>query len=433
MRIAWLTPLSAKTGISKYSLSAALAVSQLVGVDVWTTPREDDLPTSLPVRDLSDSSEAADLSGYDHIVYNLGNNPTMHADIFDVYVRNPGVVILHDKTMAHFMRVYYTVRHSDPRRYRDLLTYYCGAEVGARAYRQILGLEGQMGDVPLLEPCLWNAVGVVVHSPDALVLIDRYPGLVPVTSIDLPFYLPTNSTEPSAHRASLGINSNDVLVVSHGRIGESKRIDQTVRALSLLPVAARERVQFVIVGGAHPAAVERVLSQARALGLGDHVRITGFLPEAELHAWLRAADIFINLRFPSTESGSGSLVEQLAYPAPIVVSDIGFYATFPQDTLVRTPPADEGEAIAEALASLVLDEDLRSRVGEKTYAYAAARFDPALYAERLVSFLGEVGLNRERLHKVDSLGAGLREVESRGVSEAVSIGIERLQSMEEAT
>ncbi len=410
MRIAWLTPLSAKTGISKYSLSAALAVSRLADVDVWTTPRADDLRTSLPVRDLSDPNAVADLSGYDHVVYNLGNNPNMHADIFDAYTRNPGVVILHDKTMAHFMRVYYTVLHSDPRRYSDLLAYYCGAEVGARAYRQILGLEGQIGDVPLLEPCLWNATGVVVHSEDALTLVDRYPGLMPVTSIDLPFYLPTESSEPSAHRASLGIDPDDVLVVSHGRIGESKRIEQTVRALSLLPAAARERVQFVIVGGAHPAVVDRVLSQARSLGLSEHVRITDFLPEAELHAWLRAADIFVNLRFPSTESGSGSLVEQLAYPAPIVVSDIGFYATFPEDTLVRTPPADEGEAIAEALAPLVLDKDLRLRVGQRTYAYAAARFDPALYAQSLIGFLDRVEASRARLASVDSMGDSLLKI-----------------------
>ena len=150
MRVAWFTPLSARTGIAKYSLSAALAVSQLVDVDVWTTPREDDLETSLTVRDLRDPQQLSELPGYDHVVYNLGNSPDMHADIFDVYTRYPGVVIQHDKIMAHFMRVYFAVLHSDHRRYRDLLAHYYGVEVAARASRQMLALDGQAGEVPLL-------------------------------------------------------------------------------------------------------------------------------------------------------------------------------------------------------------------------------------------------------------------------------------------
>ena len=427
MRIAWFTPLSAKTGIAKYSLSAALAISQLAEVDVWTTPREDDYTINLPVRDLSDPNELKGLPGYDHIVYNLGNNPNMHADIFDVYTRHPGVVILHDKTMAHFMRVYHTVLNSDPRRYADLLSYYCGADVGARSYRQILGMEGQCGDVPLLEPCLWNATGAVVHSPDALPLVDRYPGLMPVTSIDLPFFLPDATSATSVDRVSLGVRPDDVLVISHGRIGESKRIEQTIRSISLLPAEAREHVQLVIAGGAHPAIVQNILSQARALGLTDRVRVTGFLPEAELHAWLRAADIFVNLRYPSTESGSGSLIEQLEHPAPVVVSDIGFYASFPEDTLVRTPPADEGQAIADALTPLILDKDLRCSIGARTHAYAATRFDPATYAHRLVGFLEQVDLNRARLADVDSLGDGLLSIEPGRVSAEVSRRIDRFQ------
>jgi len=428
MRIAWFTPLSARTGIAKYSLSAASAVSQLADVDVWTTPREDDYQTDLTVSDIGGLRHAADLTGYDHVVYNLGNNPDMHADIFDAYTRNPGVVIQHDKTMAHFMRVYYSVAHEDPSRYRDLLAYYYGAEAAAQASRQILGLGGHGGDLPLVEPCLWNATGVVVHSEDALAVVDRYPGIVPVVCIDHPFYLPIETPGSSPGRTALGIAADDILLVSHGRIGDAKRLEQTIRALSLLPAEARDRVRFVVAGGAHPALVERALSQARALGLGDRVRITGFLPEQELQAWLGAADVFINLRYPSTESASGSLIEQLSYTAPVVVSDIGFYATFPEGTLVRTPPADEGTAIASALAPLILDGQLRRRIGDRTHEYAAQRFARETYAHRLIEFLDRVSASRARLSEVDAIGRGLLDVEPDGVRAEVTRGVDLLRS-----
>lgn len=429
MHVAWFTPLSAQTGVAKYSLSAALAVSRIAEVDVWTTPRSDDYRTDLNVRDIGDLQRGVELAGYDHLVYNLGSNPDVHAEIFDVYTGNPGVVIQHDKTMAHFMRVYYTVLHSDPRRYRDLLAYYYGDEMAARASRQILGLEGQANEAAFLEPCLWNATGVVVHSEDALALVDRYPGVLPVACIDHPSYLPTESVG-RPNRATLGVADDDVLLVSHGRIGESKRVEQTVRALSMLPPEARRRVQFVVAGGAHPALIERVLSQARGLGVGDRVRITGFLPEHELQAWLAAADIFINLRYPSTESASGSLIEQLAYSAPAVVSDVGFYASFPRDTLVRTPPADEGQGIAAALEPLIMDAKSRRRIGEKTHEYAAQRFAPSRYAERFVQFLGRVGENRVQLDAIDALGRGLIDVAPERVNAAVSAGVERLRMCE---
>ncbi len=424
MRVAWFTPLSEQTGIAKYSLSAALAVSRLAEVDIWTTPRPDDHPTSLTVRDLRDPAERARLGDYDHLIYNFGNYPEMHADIFEVYSEHPGVVIQHDKTMAHFMRVYYTVMHSEARRYRDLLAYYCGADVAARASRQILGLEGG-GEAALIEPCLWNATGVVVHSEDALPLVDRYPGLVPVTSIEHPFYLPVELSADDTDRASLGIADDAVLIVSHGRMGESKRLEQTLVAISLLPQDLRERVQFVFASGGHHAQVEQLLSRVRALGLSDHFRITGFLPERGLHAWLAAADIFVNLRYPSTESASGSLIEQLAYPTPIVVSDIGFYASFPADTLVRTPPADEGDAISSALASLVGDEELRRATGARTRAYAQTRFDSARYGRSLVEFLECVESSRRLSQAVGRLGEGLLGVTPEQVRPEVARIIEQ--------
>lgn len=424
MRIAWFTPLSARTGIAKYSLSAVSAVSQLADVDIWTTPREDDYHTDLTVKDIGDLRDAADLRGYDHVVYNLGNNPDMHADIFDVYTCNPGVVIQHDKTMAHFMRVYYSVVHEDPSRYRDLLAYYYGDEVAAQASRQMLGLGGQGGDLPLVEPCLWNATGVVVHSEDAVAVVDRYPGIVPVDCIDLPLFPPRVPVDAALDRAALGVAVDEVLLVSHGRIGDSKRVEQTVRAISMLPAGARSRVRFVIAGGAHPALVERIMAQARGLGLGDRVRVTGFVPEGELHAWLAAADIMVNLRYPSTESASGALIEQLAHTAPIVVSDVGFYASFPDDTLIRTSPSDEGEEIARALLPLVVDERLRQVIGERTHEYAAQRFAPKRYAERLVGFLDRVGENRARLQAIDSLGESLLGMPAERVREAAMREIE---------
>ena len=53
------------------------------------------------------------------------------------------------------------------------------------------------------------------------------------------------------------------------------------------------------------------------------------------------SDVAVNLRHPSTESASGSLIEQLYFRKPVIVSKVGVYDELPDDVVVKIGIDDE--------------------------------------------------------------------------------------------
>jgi glycosyltransferase involved in cell wall biosynthesis len=421
MRIGWFTPLSKRTGISKYSLSAASALAAHADVDVWTTHRDDDYAIDLPVRSIDELLGDMDvLDAYDLVIYNLGNNPDMHSDIFDVYERYPGVVIQHDKSMAHFMRVAMS-NSADTSRYSDLLHHYYGPKAAGQASRHALGLAGPGEDIAFLEPCLFNALAVVVHSEESVALVDRYPGVMPVVNIDLPYFI-NGERDDLKGRLELGLEADAVVAVTHGHVGESKRIEYLLRAVAVLGEQTRERLHLVVAGGAHPGYMTSLAKEAKRLGVAESVTFTGWLDDRDMYSYLAAADVFVNLRYPSTESASGSLVEQLYVGKPVIVSDVGLYSSLPDDVVIKTPAQDDGTRIAEQLELLVGDQELRESYAERVRDYADRRFSRQLYGERLYEFLSEVHRVQGRIAALDELGD---EIVGLVAPDAVKAAIER--------
>ena len=123
----------------------------------------------------------------------------------------------------------------------------------------------------------------------------------------------------------------------------------------------------VIVGKAHDAAHAAELSSLIArLGLGDRVRLTGFLPDDELAAFYRAASIFaLATRF----EGYGLVFDEaLAHGLPIVSCRTGAVPdTVPEDAGILVPP-DDGAAFADALAELLTVPGQRARRAEAARA-----------------------------------------------------------------
>jgi glycosyltransferase involved in cell wall biosynthesis len=122
---------------------------------------------------------------------------------------------------------------------------------------------------------------------------------------------------------------------------------------------------LVVAGGAtlfdYRHEVDRFHSGVRALGLGDRVRVLGSLPCGELERLYRAADLFA---FPSTTEGFGlAALEALASGLPVVASDLDAMQTFLEHgRSALLVPVDDSHALAEGLATLALEHDLRDRL-----------------------------------------------------------------------
>jgi len=398
MRIAWVTPLARGSGISKYSLAVVPALARLVDLEVWAPVTGDDYPCpAAPVHNLvADEATEDALQAYDHVVFSAGNNPAFHTEIHRLSERVSGIVVVHDKRMSGFFHDLWAVHGRDPARYAAMMRYYYGRP-GEEAAREILA--GRAGvdtydAFPLVEPALWNATGIVVHSVEAAGIVGRYGESVPVATLGLPF-------DPSAMREAASMPSREqlvagderVLLVSSGGVFEQKRLDSVIRAIAAEP-RLRDVALLAIVGGGRDSYLDALARLATDLGIADSVRITGRVDDATMYGWIAAADIAVNLRYPSMESSSLSLVEQMYLGVPVVVTDTSYYSELPADVALKVPVATEADDLRRALITLVEDGALRARMGAAAADYARRRHDPVAYARRIAEFAVNVRARR---------------------------------------
>lgn len=411
-KIAWLTPLASDNGVARFSQSVVPPLARLVEVDLWapSAARPNNV-NGIPVNILTDEdSSARSLDSYDLIVYNLGNHPDHFNSIHKQYRRKKGIVILHDKRMHGFFYTLWASTERDPRRYLSMLRYYYGPP-GERAGLDILRGRATVDShaaYPLVEPCLWNALALVVHSQEAYRLVaSRYAPLVPTLTLPLAFQPPSHALSSSTStRRAMGIPEERVLVVSQGGVFPQKRLESVLHAIAQ-ESCLRERVYFLAVGAGSEAYSDYLNRLAKGLGVDALFRQTGFVDDATMYACLRLADICVNLRNPSMESASISLIEQLSFGKPVIVSNTSYYAELPDDVALKVSSEDEVNGLREALDSLVNTPQLRHSMGESAQDFARENHSPDKYAARLARFIATLQEAAHTLESIDGLERAL--------------------------
>ena len=181
---------------------------------------------------------------------------------------------------------------------------------------------------------------VICVSHPELALVERdFPGVTGRTRV-----IP-NGVDRRALEAADPFAGTGRLILSAGRLEAYKRVDRVIEAMPLLDPAHR-----LVVLGDGPQ-LEPLRAQARSLGVADRVDLRGFVPDHELHRWLRTASVVVSLS--SAEAYGLSVAEGLAAGAGVVASSIpahvDSFGSFAGVTLV---PADAAPAaVAAAIAA----------------------------------------------------------------------------------
>lgn len=392
MRIAWFTPFSPRSAIGHYSAAILEHLTREHAVVVFTPPcsgPDSPRPTSLPLVTIADtpSPELLEtLTGFDAVVYNIGNYPPYHEPIYETAVRHPGVVVLHDLVLRDFFmsHTYRIIGRAEY--YPELLGYAHGPEAEAHGREVIAGREQErFGDprrlqYPLFLPVLRGALGVVVHSAYALGHVAK-TGL-PAVKLDFPLFGPAGelASAPRPARPPDGT----VRVLSFGVLNANKLVHATVQAIASSPTL-RKRVRFEVIGAGDDSAYRRqVEGLIRDNRLDRVVQLTGWQPDDKLQAALLGADVVVNLRNPHMGESSASLLDSLAAGIPTLVWDHGFFAEFPDEVVMKVKAEAE---IRPALERLVASPDLRTRMGQAAREHARKRFDTVAYCTGLMAFL----------------------------------------------
>jgi len=225
---------------------------------------------------------------------------------------------------------------------------------------------------------------VVAPSPIHLTASNRAAffadkGVVVPFCVDASMARPQDA-DPAAVAAVRARFDNRPLVFALGRLVSYKGFDVLIDAAAKLP-----EYVAVAIGGAgplHDALAARIV----AAGLTDRVFLPGRIPDVDLAAWLAACDVFCLPSVSRAEMFGIVQLEAMAGGKPVVATDIPGsgvpWVNRHGETGLIVPPGNAA-ALADALAALLADPNLRARLGQGGRDAVAGRFSPGSVGKAL--------------------------------------------------
>ncbi|WP_185984146.1 glycosyltransferase family 4 protein [Aureimonas mangrovi] len=192
--------------------------------------------------------------------------------------------------------------------------------------------------------------------------------------VDMPAPL---APDADAARARHGIDRPYALFV--GTLEPRKNLPRLLAAYARLPAAIRQRCMLVLAGG-HGWGERDLGALVTELGLAGDVRLTGFVPDADLAALYAGARF---LAMPSLYEGFGlPIAEAHARGVPVLTSDRSSMPEVAGEAGLLIDPTDE-TSIAAGLGALACDDALHANLAAHARKNAA-RFTWRRSADALI-------------------------------------------------
>jgi glycosyltransferase involved in cell wall biosynthesis len=224
-----------------------------------------------------------------------------------------------------------------------------------------------------LPPALRRAAAVVCHSEaTARDLSQRFPGLrAPVEVVGLAAAERFSPDGPARERG---------YVLAVGTLEPRKNLPRLIEAYAGLPESVRQGRPLLLAGAVGWDAEETLAAASRHDGL---VRRLGYVPDAELPALYRGADLVC---YVSLYEGFGlPVLEAMGCGAAVLASNAASIPEVGGDAIRYADPHDV-ESIRAGLRSLLDDPSVRAELGRRA-AERARAFSWRRTAERTLAIL----------------------------------------------
>lgn len=396
-RLAYISPLPPQqSGIADYSLELLPELARYFEIDLIVAQSELALgwvSTVCSVRDLAWFEQQAEQ--YEHILYHFGNS-VFHSHMFDLLVRFPGVVVLHDFYLGNIL-----YEMQKPPSEVPYLMHALYESHGVTALMEVEknGLVAACWRYPSNKSLLQQAQGVIVHSHYPIQLAKQWYGAEFAKDWAV---LPLLRTLPAAlgkdhqqarreARATFGWQENDFVLCSFGVLGRTKRVLELLQIWLASSLGTDQHCHLVFVGEVVGDEYSDAMQQAVAdCAVHGRVKITGYVSHNEYQQWLIAADAAVQLRINSRGETSAAVLDCLLVGLPTIINAHGSNAEIPDELSCKLPDQFSESELSDALERMWRDTSYRQQLSSAAKSYMATHHAPQqvgkLYQQALLGF-----------------------------------------------
>ncbi|MBS0377899.1 MAG: glycosyltransferase [Proteobacteria bacterium] len=194
-----------------------------------------------------------------------------------------------------------------------------------------------------------------------------------------------NRADHEGARLKVGMGPDDFVFLYVGRLNAVKDLGTLLRAFALLPGGHPRSKRLVVVGdGPERRSLEALRTQ---LGLDAQVRFLG--ARGDVMQLLPAADAFV---MSSVSEGLPmALLEAMAAGVPCVATAVGGIPGLLEPDAGITVPAQNPEALAQAMADLSREPDRRAQLAARATEVIRSRYAFEPVVEQYLALLGLPG------------------------------------------
>lgn len=304
----------------------------------------------------------------DVALYHLGNN-ALHGDIYRRALEQPGVVVLHDAVLHHFL-----LGRLDEAAYVEEFVYNYGEWNRGLARelwrgRASSATDRRYFDYPMLRRIVERSRAVVVHNPAAARVAAQHAPQARVVEIPHLFVEPRGPScgaEAVRWRQRWGVDPAAFLFGVFGYLRESKRLVTVLEAFAEIH-RAHPRTALLVAGEFVSTDLERAVGpMLSAAG----VVCRPHLDEREFWLTAGAVDACINLRYPAAGETSGIAIRLMGLGKPVMLTESLECSRFPEDACVRIASgAAERDSLREHMMLMASMPEVAVAIGERAAAH----------------------------------------------------------------
>lgn len=383
-KLAYISPLPPeRSGISDYSKELLPELSRYYDIDVIVSQDEvcnHWITQNCPIRSVEWFREHSEK--YERVLYHFGNS-AFHQHMFKLLEEIPGVVVLHDFYLSGVISYMDALGFTPDGFVKEL--YYSHGYQAVQNYYSASDRSEAIWKYPCNLKVLQNAQGIIVHSDNSRRLAKHWYGVNVANDWTVIPHLrvPASTIDRSAARRSLGIGEDDFVVCSFGLLGRTKLNHRLLETWLKSSLAKDKKCVLVFAGendrGEYGLALQNTI---RSSGMGERIRITGWLDTDTFRQYLAAADVGVQLRTLSRGETSGTVLDCMNYGLPTIVNSNGSMADLPSEGIWKLPDEFSNNELQEALETLWRDKLLREKLGKEAQKIILSKHAPHTCAKK---------------------------------------------------